>query len=322
MSALVPFDNWNEYRTTGLKRVEGLDLSSKIYVVTGATGLLGLEIAYALASAKATVVLTGRTTAKIDAAKKKIQERVAGENAEEFGKYLDSIELDLSDYDSIEGFVATLTKKYPDGVDCFINNAGIVPSASFATSKYGWETTFQSNFLSQVILTEMVLPVVEKKKGRFVHVSSMSHADATKPINFDTIPSTEETFGGYNKDYCESKWLLTAYSAMLAKRGYESVCADPGASPGSKMWDVQPLAIRILARYVFRFLTKTATQSAGCATNLAVAETVESGGYYQSGVLTPPMREDTVDPKEWAKVTAVLEKTLPDKYKKFAIKVE
>lgn len=36
MSAFIPFDNANDYRTTGLKRVEGKDLTGTVYVVTGA----------------------------------------------------------------------------------------------------------------------------------------------------------------------------------------------------------------------------------------------------------------------------------------------
>jgi hypothetical protein len=50
MSALVPFDNANDYRTTALKRVEGKDLTGKVVVVSGANGTLGKEMLLALAS--------------------------------------------------------------------------------------------------------------------------------------------------------------------------------------------------------------------------------------------------------------------------------
>lgn len=50
MSALIPFDNANDYRTTALKRVEGKDLTGKVVIVTGASGALGKEIMLALSS--------------------------------------------------------------------------------------------------------------------------------------------------------------------------------------------------------------------------------------------------------------------------------
>jgi hypothetical protein len=63
------------------------------------------------------------------------------------------------------------------------------------------------------------------------------------------------TFGGYNKDYCESKWLATAYSSSLHRRGILLAVSDPGISPTSTMWDEQTAVMRFLAWYVFRFLT-------------------------------------------------------------------
>ena len=129
------------------------------------------------------------------------------------------------------------------------------------------------------------------------------------------IPSTPETYGGYNKDYAESKWLLTAYSSHLARRGVPSVCSDPGASPDSAMWDEQVFVVRFLARYVFKFLTKTSPQAAGCMVALTVNDEIQPGGYYQSGVLVPPLREDTTKEEEWKKAAAILRRVLPDELK-------
>jgi NAD(P)-dependent dehydrogenase (short-subunit alcohol dehydrogenase family) len=202
-------------------------------------------------------------------------------------------------------------------------NAGICPGFTYKASEYGLETTFQANFCSTVVLTELMLPLMNKEGGRIIQQSSMSHADASKPVKWETIPWTEETFGGYNKDYAESKWLLTCYSAALNKRiasqGVASVCADPGASPGSPMWDQQTLMIRILARYVFRFLTKSISQASACAVALAVAPEVEGGGYYRSGVLVPPLRADTVDAGEWENGVTILRKVLPEDLRSCAV---
>ena len=122
-----------------------------------------------------------------------------------------------------------------------------------------------------------------------------------------------KTFGGYNKDYAESKWLLTAYTCHLSRRSdlkdtVGAYSADPGVSPDSSMWDQQIFVIRFMARYVLYHLTKKSNQAAGCAAHLVAADDaiIESGGYYQSGVLVPPMREDTTSPAEWNKAAEIL----------------
>lgn len=305
MAAFVPFDNANDYRTTALKRVEGKDCTGKVFIVTGASGALGKQLTLAFTTVNATVIAAGRTMSKLEAAKDEIMTKNGGKGT------IDCMTLDLNDYDSIKAFAEAVKSKYKQ-FDVLINNAGMVPFHEYKESKYGLEMTFQSNFVSTVVLTESLLSLLAKD-GRIIHLSSMSHADASKPIKWETIPSTKETFGGYNKDYAESKWLLTTYSYALNKRiSQPSVCADPGVSPDSAMWDQQAFMIRFLARYVFKPLCKTGPQAAGCAAHLAVCDDIKGGGYYQSGVLVPALRSDTEDDESWSKAADVLEKALPE----------
>ena len=310
MSALVPFDNANDHRTTALKRVEGKDLTGKVVVVTGANGTLGKEMLLALASVGATVVATGRSMDSLEEAKAAVIKRHDGKLK---GK-IECFTLDLGDYDSIDAFVRAIKDKFSK-VDVLLNNAGAIAGQTYKASKYGLEQAFQTNFVSTVVLTEKMLPLMAEG-GRIIHQSSLSHADASKPINWDVVPSDETTFGGYNKDYCESKWLATAYSSSLHRRGILSAVSDPGISPSSTMWDEQTaVMMRFLARYVFRGLTKTSPQAASCMVHAAVMNNLQSGGYYHSGNLYPPMRPDCDDPEEWKKAVVVLKKVLPNDLK-------
>ena len=311
-------DNANDYRTTALRRVrDGADVSGKVVVVTGATGAMGKELSFAFYQGGATVVMTGRSMEKATKAKEEVLARQVPESEDFAGKEGGSIvpmTLDLGDYDSIQAFVKDLKSKFPK-VYALVNNAGAIPGSSFRESKYGNETTFQANFLSTVILTELMIPLLKGTQGsRIVNVSSMSHKDATNPVKWDVIPSNAETFGGYNKDYAESKWLLTSYTSHLSR--ILSVSADPGVSPDSKMWDEQIAIVRFMARYVFYYLTKKTPQAAGCAARLVVAKNEEltNGGYYESGVLSAP-RSDCESVEEWAKAAAVLERSLPEALK-------
>ncbi len=323
-------DNSNDYRTTALRRIRdgSVDLVGKVIVVTGGTGALGKQLAHAMYHGGATVVITARSASKGETAKTEILKQPIPAS-EEFSNPQTSqgsivpMVMDLLDYDSIDAFSKELKQKFPGGVYALLNNAGMIPGSAYKPSKYGVETTFQANFASTVYLTELLIPQLQtyatnsKSKARIINVSSMSHADASKPIKWETIPSTEKSFGGYNKDYAESKWLVTAYTCHLARRSdlkdtVGSYSADPGVSPDSSMWDQQVFLIRFMARYVFYYLTKQSSQAAGCATQLVVAAdaSIESGGYYQSGVLVPPMREDTTSPSEWNKAAAILNKNV------------
>mmetsp|Transcript_56163 Transcript_56163/g.136045 ORF Transcript_56163/g.136045 Transcript_56163/m.136045 type:complete len:184 (-) Transcript_56163:196-747(-) len=156
---------------------------------------------------------------------------------------------------------------------------------------------------------------------RIINIGSMSHAHGPNPNNWDAVPSTRETFGGYDKDYCESKWLVTAYTHHLHERFLTSntdstamaaATADPGVSPDSAMWEnVSPIR-RFFVKYVFKFLTKTPNQAAACGVNAAVTPDVVSGGYYVSGVNYPEgMRPDCRDANEWNKAANILKQKLP-----------
>lgn len=313
MSAFLIWDNANDYRMTALRRVQnGRDVSGKIVVITGATGALGREACLALYVGGAHVIATGRNLQKTETVCKALMERELppGESVVRQGGTIEAMQLDMGDYDSIRAFVKTLQTKYPK-IDILINNAGVIPTDEFTTSKYGVEITYQTNFASAVVLTELLLPLLADN-ARIVNIGSMSHAHGPNPNNWDTVPSTEESFGGYDKDYCESKWLITAYTEHLHQRKICAVVADPGVSPDSAMWDnVAPIK-RFLVKNVFKFLTKSSAQAAACGVQAIVAPEVESGGYYCSGVLSPnEMRPDCKDAQEWNKAAAILKGLLP-----------
>lgn len=317
MSAFKTWNNANDYRTTPLRRVQtGRDMTGKVVVVTGATGALGKESCFALYNGGATVIATGRSLDKVKTVCDELMTReIPAKEAfvkKEGGKMV-PMQLDIGDYASIREFVTSLKAKHPK-VDVLLNNAGVIPFKEYTESKHGLEITYQTNFASIVVLTELVLPLMMMKGAgdapRIINVSSMSHMHGANPNNWDTVPSNKDTFGGYDKDYCKSKWLITAYTNSLNERygnKVVAVCADPGVSPDSAMWDnVAPLK-QFLVGTVFKFLTKTSAQAAACGVQLAVASEIEGGGYYSSGVLDPNgMRPDCRDAAEWNKAAASL----------------
>ena len=316
-------DNVNDYRTTAQRRVRGKDLSGQVFIVTGATGGLGFPITRALFEAGGTIVLASRSAAKLDKLKQRICDSLseAGKPISEERKAgLIPLQVDLGDYESINGFVETISTRF-QAVSALVNNAGMHPGTSFTPGKYGFERSFQVNLIGAVVLTEKLLPLIqEAPHGRVINLSSLSHKEAPTPPEWDNIPRTEATFGGYDVDYCEAKWLLSMYTAILAKRleksNAKAMDADPGVSPSSAMWDDQPMMLRIMARYICACFTHTTEQAAATAVMLCAtsAESLENGGYYTNGRFNEEglPREDCVLPSNWENFGKLIEKVLPN----------
>ncbi|KAG9083252.1 hypothetical protein FS749_006180, partial [Ceratobasidium sp. UAMH 11750] len=126
-----------------------VDLHGKTAIVTGANSGIGYECARALAGMGARVVLACRSERKGEEARRKL---VADTGS-------DTIELEILDcgkFDSVKEFLDGWGKRESKRVDILINNAGGLTS-TVALTPDGFEQTYQSNHLSHVLLTLMLL---------------------------------------------------------------------------------------------------------------------------------------------------------------------
>ncbi len=141
-----------------------LGLQGKLAVVSGSTAGIGFAIAAALAAESATVIVNGRTEARVNAALDKIRQRV--KNADVRG-----IPADLG---TAEG-VAAFLKQVPEA-DILVNNLGIFePKPFLKIPDSDWLRFFEVNVLSGVRLSRDYLPGMLKKNwGRIIFISSES----------------------------------------------------------------------------------------------------------------------------------------------------
>jgi NAD(P)-dependent dehydrogenase (short-subunit alcohol dehydrogenase family) len=141
-----------------------LGLQGRVAVVSGSTAGIGLAIATALASEGAAVVINGRTQARVDAARKTIQQRVSG-------AALRGVAADLGASAGVEGFVQQVRE-----ADVLVNNLGIFEPKPFAEiPDSDWLRFFEVNVLSGVRLARAYLPGMLKKNwGRIIFISSES----------------------------------------------------------------------------------------------------------------------------------------------------
>ena len=141
-----------------------IDLSGKTALVTGSTSGIGHAIAKGLAASGASVVVNGRTQAKVEAAAAALAKAVAGAKVR-------GIAADVSTATGCKTLVEALPQ-----VDILINNAGIFePKGFLDIPDEDWSRFFDVNVMSGVRLSRAYLPEMLKRNwGRIVFISSES----------------------------------------------------------------------------------------------------------------------------------------------------
>jgi NAD(P)-dependent dehydrogenase (short-subunit alcohol dehydrogenase family) len=149
-----------------------IDLSGKTALVTGSTSGIGHAVAKGLAAAGASVVVNGRTQAKVDAALATLAKAVPESKPR-------GIAADVSTAAGCDALAAAL----PD-VDILINNAGIFePKGFFDIPDEDWTRFLEVNVMSGVRLSRAYLKGMLKRNwGRIVFISSESALNIPKEM--------------------------------------------------------------------------------------------------------------------------------------------
>ena len=134
---------------------------AKTIVITGAGDGLGRALARRFAREGETVVLLGRTDAKIQAV------------AEELGATHFAIQCDVGSPDSVRAAFARVAERHPK-IDVLINNAGIFEPFTLADATDDQiMTMLLTNFGGPIFCTRAALPMMEKG-GHVINVGSES----------------------------------------------------------------------------------------------------------------------------------------------------
>lgn len=201
--------------------LDGIDLSGRVFVVTGSSSGLGEESARGLAARGAHVAVAARDPVKNAEAVERI--RAAVPDAD-----LSVHELDLADLSSVARF-AERAAGVLEHVDVLINNAGVMCCGEGRTTD-GFETQFGTNHLGHFALTLGLMPLLRKASGpRVVTLSSGGHRIADVDLDdpsFETTP-----YDGWIA-YGRSKSANAHFAAELARRAGETLLSfsvHPGA---------------------------------------------------------------------------------------------
>jgi NAD(P)-dependent dehydrogenase (short-subunit alcohol dehydrogenase family) len=199
--------------------MQSSEMNNKICMVTGANSGIGKAAAGQFARLGATTVLVCRNEKKGKAAQEEIKTQTGNQ----------SIELFLADLSSLESvrMLASDYKQKHDKLHVLVNNAAVVEGSRVVT-KDGLEEVFVVNYLSQFLLTNLLLDTLKASApARIVNVTSSVHAE----INFEDLQMER----GYNaiKSYGQSKLAQILFTGELAERlagsGVTVNCVHPGA---------------------------------------------------------------------------------------------
>jgi NAD(P)-dependent dehydrogenase (short-subunit alcohol dehydrogenase family) len=180
-----------------------------VALVTGATDGLGRALAERLAQIGMTVHIHGRNQEKLERAAREIVTATGNERVH-------THRADLASLAEVRGLADEIAAL--DALHLLINNAGIgtgyPDSRERQESVDGLELRFAVNYLAPFVLTERLLPLLQRSApARIVMVASRGQA----ALDFDD-PMLERTFYEGRRAYAQSKLAMITYAVDLTDR--------------------------------------------------------------------------------------------------------
>lgn len=198
-----------------------MDLTGKIFLVTGATDGIGKAAATDFAKRGASVTIVGRNREKT--------ERVLAELKFASGNTnLELLLCDLSQLADVRRAAEEFRDKH-NRLDVLVNNAG----ATFKTpvlGSDGFELTFSLNHLAYFQLTTSLLDLIRNTPGARV-VSTSSAMQARGHLNLRTTPTSLDRSGP--RAYADSKLANILFTKELQRRLAGSSASANCFHPGS-----------------------------------------------------------------------------------------
>ncbi|WP_375380764.1 SDR family NAD(P)-dependent oxidoreductase [uncultured Sphingomonas sp.] len=254
--------------TTADEVLQGVDLSGRRVLVTGASAGVGLETARVLVAHGAHVVGTARDCARLRAATAPwAEDRSTGS--------FRSVELDLASLASVRACADALSKA-GEPFDVVIANAGVM-AVPEGTTADGFETQFGTNHIGHAVLVNGIAGLLEPG-GRVVMVSSAGHRGAD--VDLDD-PNFERTAYDPLTAYRRSKTATILFAVEFDRRHRAAGVRATAVHPGAVLTDTTRKLIEAQPSAASAFAWKTVAQ--GAATSLwagFVAPSDDIGGRY------------------------------------------
>lgn len=200
-------DRWN--KISALPTTTG----GKVIVITGASDGIGAAAARRLAASGHQVVLTGRSAAKTEAVARELD--------------ADHFVADFARLAEVRELASVLLERYPR-IDILANNAGLVSSGGRRVTEDGHERTFQVNYLSQFLLTRLLLDRLLASRATVIATSSGAHRMGR--IDLDDLDHRRHY--ATMRAYGDSKLAQVLHTRELHRRYAAAGLASAAFHPG------------------------------------------------------------------------------------------
>ncbi|MGI5506529.1 SDR family NAD(P)-dependent oxidoreductase [Lentzea sp. CA-135723] len=250
------------FSSTALEVSEGIDLTGRRAVVTGASSGIGVETARALATRGAEVTLAVRDTE-------------AGERtARDIGGNVHVARLDLTDLASVEAF----TSAWTGPLHVLVNNAGVMATPQQHTEQ-GWEWQFATNHLGHFALTTNLHQALKAAgNARIVSLTSTGHM--ISPVVFDDIHYAFRPYDPWSA-YGQSKTANVLFAVEATRRWAEDGITANAVMPGAILTNLQRHTEGQGSGTMPAELLKTVEQGAATSVLVATSPLLEGiGGRY------------------------------------------
>jgi len=237
----------------------------KVSIVTGANSGIGFAVATRLAKMGWQVALVCRDEGRGEAAVSNIKKATGN-------SHLELLLADLSSLQSVRKLATDFISSH-DRLHLLMNNAGVLFGKRTPTPD-GLETTFEVNYLSHFLLTNLLLDLLKKSApSRIVNVSSDSHFPGK--MNFDDLQH-ERKYGAM-KAYSQSKLAQILFTHELSRRLEGTRVTVNSVTPGTvrSHWADEGGVFGIVNRMGRPFM---ASPAKGARTPLYVATSPEVEG--------------------------------------------
>ncbi len=161
-------------------------LKGKTVAITGATGSLGKEICFDLASLGAGLIFLNKDMDK--------SEKLKQEIVDKFDVNVEILQVDMENINTVKASCRELQKRE---FDFLILNAGAYHIPRHKTT-LGYDNVYQINFISPYYMVRKLLPYLEERNVKVVAVGSLAYRDVKlneKDIDFSLCKSPKKVYG-------------------------------------------------------------------------------------------------------------------------------
>jgi NAD(P)-dependent dehydrogenase (short-subunit alcohol dehydrogenase family) len=262
----------------------------RVALVTGSTDGIGRHTARQLAAGGLSVIVHGRSKAKVDATIASLQEELPGATFQ-------GVSFDMGTLAGVRRGAEQVLELAPK-LHVLVNNAGIFATERVLTAD-GIEASFAVNYLGPFLLTELLGPrLTDSAEGgpasRVINVTSVAHTRGR--IHFDDL-QLASSWTGYAA-YAQSKLAQVMHAITLADRHEPSKLLAYSLHPGVVMTKLLRQGFGPVQGITPEAGARTSVRLAG-----AVTEDEPSGSYYSDGVATQPSaaaRDASARERLWA----------------------